>query len=101
MRLRRIYRTRLAGLMNQAPTEANLIAGNIKGVERILLSLPERFSGLKIDWDILMFTHLHVIFLFEGMKEGLPEVVRGFKALVSRKKMGFRKPARSKDLRIL
>ena len=53
-------------------------------MERILLSLPERFSGLKIDWDILMSTHLHVIFLFEGMKEGLPEVVRGFKTLVSR-----------------
>ncbi len=53
-------------------------------VERILLSLPEGFSGLKIDWHILMSTHLHVIFLFEGMKEGLPEVVRGFKALVSR-----------------
>ena len=31
-----------------------------------------------------MSTHLHVIFVFEGMKEGLPEVVRGFKALVRR-----------------
>jgi len=53
-------------------------------VERILLSLPERFSGLKIDWYVLMSTHLHVIFLFEGMKEGLPEVVKRFKASVSR-----------------
>jgi len=31
-------------------------------VERILLSLPGRFSGLKIDCYVLMSTHLHVIF---------------------------------------
>ncbi len=31
-------------------------------VKRILLSLPERFSGLKIDFYVLMSTHLHVIF---------------------------------------
>ena len=53
-------------------------------VERILLSLPERFSGLKIDWYVLMATHLHVIFAFDGMKKGLPEVVKAFKALVTR-----------------
>ncbi len=71
--------------MNQAPTEANLISGNIiRMVERILLSLPERFSGLRIDWYVLMSTHLHVIFLFDGMKNGLPELVRTFKALVTR-----------------
>ena len=55
-----------------------------EAVKRILLSLPERFSGLKIDWYVLMPTHLHVIFVFDGMKEGLPEVVRIFKALVTR-----------------
>lgn len=53
-------------------------------VERILLSLPERFSGLKIDFYVLMSTHLHVIFIFDGMKKGLPEVVRIFKTLVTR-----------------
>ena len=53
-------------------------------VERILLSLPERFSGVRIDWYTLMPTHLHVIVIFYGMKEGLPEVVRTFKALVTR-----------------
>ena len=55
-----------------------------KLVERILLSLPERFSGLKIDFYVLMSTHLHVIFVFDGMNDGLPEVVRTFKALVTR-----------------
>ena len=53
-------------------------------VEKILLSLPERFSGLKIDFYVLMSTHLHVIFVFDEIKEGLPEVVRIFKALVAR-----------------
>ncbi len=53
-------------------------------IERILLSLPKRFSGLKIDWYVLMSSHLHVIFVFDGMKRGLPEVVRTFKALVTR-----------------
>jgi len=53
-------------------------------VERILFSLPERFSGLRIDWYTLMSTHLHVIFVFYGMKKGLSEVVRTFKALVTR-----------------
>jgi len=59
-----------------------------KVVERILLSLPEIFSGLKINWYILMSTHLHVIFAFDGMKEGLPEVVRTFKALVTKDTLG-------------
>jgi hypothetical protein len=31
-----------------------------------------------------MFTHFHIIFVFYGMKEGLSEVVRTFKALVTR-----------------
>ena len=53
-------------------------------VEKILLSLPERFSGLKIDWYILMSTHLHMIFVFKETKKDLPEIVRTFKALVTR-----------------
>ncbi len=52
-------------------------------VEQILFSLPERFSGLNIDWYVLMPTHIHVIFAFEGMKRSLSEVVRVFKALVT------------------
>ena len=55
-----------------------------KVAEQILLSLPERFSGLKIDWYVLMPTHLHAIFVFDGMKKGLPQVVRTYKALVTK-----------------
>ena len=53
-------------------------------VERNLLFLPERFPGLKIDWYVLMPNHLHAIFIFTGMKDGLSEVVRTFKALVTK-----------------
>jgi len=55
-----------------------------EAVESILLSLPERFSGLKIDWYVLMPTHLHVIFIFDRVKKGVPKVVRAFKALVTK-----------------
>jgi putative transposase len=53
-------------------------------IENILLSLPERFSGLTIDWYILMPTHLHMIFVFNEVEKDLPEIVRAFKALVTR-----------------
>jgi len=53
-------------------------------IEEILLSLPERFSGLTIDWYILMPTHLHMIFVFNETKKDLSEIIRTFKALVTR-----------------
>ncbi|GAG62604.1 unnamed protein product [marine sediment metagenome] len=53
-------------------------------IERILLSLPERFSGLKIGWYILMPDHLHMVFVFNEIKKDLPEIIRTFKALVTR-----------------
>ena len=53
-------------------------------IKKILLSLPERFSGLKIDWYILMPTHLYMIFVLNEIKKDLPEIIRTFKALVTR-----------------
>lgn len=53
-------------------------------VGRILLSLPQGFLGLKVDWYALMPTHVHVIFAFKGMEKNLSEVVRTFKALVTK-----------------
>jgi len=53
-------------------------------IEKILLSLPERFSGLRIDWYILMPDHLHMIFVFNETKKDLSEIIRTFKALVTR-----------------
>ncbi len=75
----------LGGLDESSPYRGRPNIRQYRGVvERILLSLPERFSGLRIDWYVLMSTHLHVIFLFDGMKDGLPELVRTLKALVTR-----------------
>jgi putative transposase len=53
-------------------------------IERMLLSLPQRFLGLKVDWYALMLTHVHVIFAFNGMKKNLSEVLRTVKALVTK-----------------
>ncbi len=53
-------------------------------IEKILLSLPERFSGLRIDWYILMPDHLHMIIVFDETKKDLSEIIRTFKALVTR-----------------
>ena len=55
-----------------------------KTVERILQSLPEKISGLEIDYTSLMPTHLHTIFVFNGIKKSLGEIVRIFKAIVSK-----------------
>ncbi|MBI2252751.1 MAG: transposase [Armatimonadetes bacterium] len=54
-------------------------------LKKILEYLPERFLGLKIDYFVLMPTHLHVIFVFEGCGVSLGEVVRTYKALVANK----------------
>jgi len=53
-------------------------------VKQILLSLPTRFPGVRIDYYSLLPIHLHVIFVFEKMKVSLGQVVRSFKALVSK-----------------
>jgi len=54
-------------------------------VEQLLNTLPGRFSGLTIDYCVLMPTHLHMILIFENTKVELGRVVRTFKALVSKK----------------
>ena len=45
--------------------------------------LPKRFPYLKIDYFVLMPTHLHAIFIFERSEVSLGEVVRTYKALVT------------------
>ena len=50
----------------------------------ILLSLPTRFLGLRVDYYSLLPTHLHVIFVFAQRRMTLGQVVRYFKALVSK-----------------
>lgn len=54
-------------------------------VESVLHELPGRFSGLRIDYHILMASHVHVILVLHEVKVPLSEVVRTFKALVTKR----------------
>lgn len=54
--------------------------------ERILLSLPEKFPGVEIDYHVFMPDHVHMSFHFQRADAGLGEVVGVFKAMVSRKR---------------
>ena len=55
-----------------------------KIVRETLLSLSDRFHGLRIDYHVLAPTHVHIIFTFEAVGASLGQVVRTFKALVTR-----------------
>jgi REP element-mobilizing transposase RayT len=61
-----------------------IIAQYREDVESVLQSLPNRFPNLTIDWYELMPTHVHVVFIFRRMSTKLGDVVRVFKALVTR-----------------
>lgn len=53
-------------------------------IEEVLSSLPLRFNGLLIDSFVIMPDHFHAILVFNDMGVQLGEVVRTFKALVSK-----------------
>jgi putative transposase len=52
--------------------------------EEILLSLPERFRGVQIDYYKFGKDHLHIIFIFDNADVKLSQVVRTYKALVTK-----------------
>lgn len=52
--------------------------------ELILRSLPEHFSGIEIDYYQFGANHLHVIFVLDGCTVSLSEIVRTYKALVTK-----------------
>lgn len=60
-------------------------------VKKTLLSLTERFNGLKVDYYVLMPTHVHIILIFEDVGITLGQIVRTFKALVTKNTNGFDK----------
>ncbi|MDO8748268.1 MAG: hypothetical protein Q7J72_04020 [Candidatus Omnitrophota bacterium] len=53
-------------------------------VEAILKDLPKRFTGINIDFYSIVSDHLHVIFTLNNANAALGEVVRTFKALVTK-----------------
>jgi putative transposase len=62
-----------------------IIDKNDKIIKDVLCDLSQRFTGISIDYYVLMPSHLHIIFVLEEAKVPLWEMVRTFKALVSRK----------------
>src|SRR3989338_11216821 len=53
-------------------------------VETILKDTPERFTGINIDFYSIAPDHLHLIFTLNNANAPLGEVVRTFKALVTK-----------------
>ena len=65
-----------SGLINQTPTCRTI-------AEQYLLDLKNRFTGVDIDFHEIMSTHIHVIFVLNGCKAKLGEIIRAYKALVT------------------
>jgi len=55
-----------------------------KIAENTLLLLPEKVSGLTVDYYEIMPTHLHVVLVLESVKLPLGEIIRRYKALVTK-----------------
>ncbi|MFH1230438.1 MAG: transposase [Planctomycetota bacterium] len=55
-----------------------------KEAEQILQDLPRRFTGVKLDFYSFVPDHLHVIFIMENVNVTLGEIVRTYKALVTK-----------------
>ncbi|MEA1965524.1 MAG: transposase [Candidatus Aerophobetes bacterium] len=55
-----------------------------KTAEQILLSLPKKIRGVTIDYYEIMPTHLHVILVLKDVELPLGEVIRRYKALVTK-----------------
>jgi len=50
-----------------------------------LALLEKRFSGLKIDYYILMPDHIHIIFVLENSEVKLPKIIQTFKSITTLK----------------
>jgi len=53
-------------------------------VERLLKAAAERFSGVRIDFYSILPDHLHVIFILDNANTTVGNIVRTFKAGVTR-----------------
>ena len=55
-----------------------------KTTGQILSSLPKKIRGVTIDYYEIMPTHLHVILIFKDVEFPLGEIIRRYKALVTK-----------------
>jgi REP element-mobilizing transposase RayT len=65
-----------------------------KDVEKTLLSLPERYKSIEIDYYVIMPNHIHCIFIFENSSDkkiSISNVTGAFKSLttISLHKLGL------------
>lgn len=54
-------------------------------IEDIFQALPTRFTGLTLDYNVVMDDHVHAILVLEGSSKSISETIRQFKALVTLK----------------
>jgi len=55
-----------------------------KEAELMLQSLPIRFPGLTVDVYYILDDHIHIIFILENVNVSVNEIVRVYKALVTK-----------------
>ena len=55
-----------------------------KYVEELLIELPKRFYGVTLDFYSILADHIHAIFIFENANVTLSNLIRTFKALVTK-----------------
>jgi REP element-mobilizing transposase RayT len=61
-----------------------LVGESKKIAEKVLLSLSENIKGVNIDFYIFMPTHLHFIVVLENSNLTVGEIIRRFKAYVTK-----------------
>lgn len=63
-------------------------------LQRELLLLERRFSGVSVDFFVCMPNHLHVIFVFNKSSVALPAIVQAYKSrtTIALRKLGFTPP---------
>jgi len=61
----------------------------IKGeVEKCISNLPQFISGLTVDYFVVMDNHIHIIFVLDGCKRSLGQIVRALKYTITKKCSG-------------
>ncbi len=61
------------------------LTGRIKNVvAQFIEQISAEINGVKVDYNVIMPTHIHIIFILEGCRLKLGEVIRRLKATTSR-----------------
>lgn len=63
----------------------NLLRGTEKLIEQELTDLLGKTQGLSLDYKVIMSNHVHLILILENSNLTLGEIVRRFKAKITRK----------------